>query len=121
MWTLRTIGFWAATGLASLAVLLVIIFGWLVTSNASIRTQVSSRQQYINQSVRLQQLEQELLKELGSFALRNNAAIRQILAESGYTVVSQTPAQGQAAPAPSTTGQAGPTANPATPVPLKKP
>jgi hypothetical protein len=51
MWTLRTIGFWAATALASLAVLLMIIDGWLVSSNAAIRADVTNRQQFINQSV----------------------------------------------------------------------
>ncbi len=111
MRNLRTIGFWAATGLASLAVLLVIVDGWLVSSNASIRGEVAARQQYINQSVQLSRLNQELVNELGSFALKNNTAIKQLLAESGITVVGQAPAPaaGQAAPANSAT------------VPLKKP
>jgi hypothetical protein len=112
MWILRNaIGFWAATALASLAVLLVIIDGWLATSNASIRAAVNGRQQYINQSVQLSRLNQELVNELGSLALKNNTAIRQLLAESGITVggQAQPPAAGQAAPANSAT------------VPLKKP
>ncbi|HXQ47409.1 MAG TPA: hypothetical protein VN806_12380 [Caulobacteraceae bacterium] len=100
--------------------LLVIIDGLLVTSNAGIRGEVNGRQQYINQSVQLSRLNQELVNELGGFALRNNAAIRQLLAESGITVVGQAPAPGQAAPA--AAGQANPApANPATPIPLKKP
>jgi hypothetical protein len=122
MWTLKRIGFWAATALASLAVLLVVLNGWLVTSNAGIRNDVNARQQYINQSVQLSRLNQELVNELGGFALRNNAAIKQMLAESGITVVGQAPAPGQAAPA--AAGQATPAApaNPAAPgVPLKKP
>ena len=113
MWTFKTIGFWAATALACLAVVLVVIDGWLVTSNTSIRGEVAGRQQYINQSVQLSRLNQELANELGGFALKNNAAIRQILAESGITVVGQAPAPGQAAPA--AAGQANPA------VPLKKP
>jgi hypothetical protein len=126
MWTLRTIGFWAATALASLAVLLVIIDGWLVTSNVAIRADVTNRQQFINQSVQLSRLNQELVNELGGFAAKNNAAIKQLLAESGITVVGQAPAPGQAAP--TAAGQATPApaapanpAGPATPVPLKKP
>ena len=117
MWTLKKIGFWAATALASLAVLLVIIDGWLVTSNAGIRNDVNNRQQYINQSVQLSRINQELVNDLGSFALKNNAAIRQLLADSGITVVGQAPAPGQAAPA--AAGQANPPAQPM--VPLKKP
>jgi hypothetical protein len=112
MWILRnTIGFWAATGLASLAVLLVIVDGWLVTSNGSIRAAVGGRQQNINQSVQLSRLNQELVNELGSLAMKNNTAIRQLLSESGITVVGQAPAPAasQAAPANSAT------------VPLKKP
>jgi hypothetical protein len=113
MWTLRTIGFWAATALASLAVLLVVVDGWLAISNGSVRGEVNGRQQYINQSAQLAQLYQELINELGGLALKNNAAIRQILAESGFTVVGAPPA-GQTAPA------AGGQTNSA-PVPLKKP
>jgi hypothetical protein len=121
MWTLRTIGFWAATALASIAALLVVVDGWLATSNASIRREVSGRQQFINQSVQLSRLNQDLVNELGGFVLKNsNTAIRQLLADVGITVVGQAPAPGQAAPAPA--GQATPApANPATPVPLKKP
>src|SRR5437879_3625672 len=95
MWTLRTIGFWIATALASLALLLVIVDGWLVSSNASVRGEVTGRQQYINQSVQLSRLNQELVNELGSLATgKNNAAIKQMLAESGITVVGQAPAPG---------------------------
>jgi hypothetical protein len=120
MWSLKTIRFWAATALASLAVLLVIMDGWLVTSNAGIRGEVNARQQFINQSVQLSQVFRELLNDLGGFAIRNNnAAIRQLLAESGFTVVGP---QAQGQPAPGATGQVAPApANPATPVPLKKP
>jgi hypothetical protein len=126
MRSFRIIGFWTATALASLAVLLVFVDGWLVTSNGAIRATVNSRQQYINQTVQLSRLNQELINDLGGLALRNNTAIRQLLAESGITVVSPAagqaaPAAGQAAPA---SGQAAPApagpANPAT-VPLKKP
>jgi len=124
MWTLKTkFGFWAATTLASLAVLLVIVDGWLVTSNASIRSAVNGRQQYINQSVQLSRLNQELVNELGALALKNNTAIRQLLAESGVTVVGAAPAPGQ--PAPAAAGQAtpAPAAGQAAPalLPLKKP
>jgi hypothetical protein len=115
MWDLRNIvGFWAATALAVLSVLLVIVDGWLVTSNASMRGDVNARQQYINQSVQLSRLNQELVNALGALALKNNQAIRQLLAENGITVVGQA-AGGPSgtAPAPAPAGQ--------TPVPLKKP
>jgi len=111
MRSVSTIGFWTATALASLAVLLVIADGWLVTSNESIRAEVTGRQQYINQSVQLSRLNQELVNDLGALAAKNNTAIRQLLAESGITVVGQAPAPaaGQTAPANSA------------PIPLKKP
>jgi hypothetical protein len=113
MWDFRNaIGFWAATGLAVLSALLVIVQGWLVTSNVSIRTEVNNRQQYINQSVQLSRLNQELVNALGGLALKNNQAIRQLLAENGITVVGQA-AGGPSGTAPAPTGQA--------PVPLKKP
>ena len=109
----NAIGFWAATALASLSVLLVIVDGWLVTSNASHRADVNGRQQYINQSVQLSRLNQELVNALGGLALKNNQAIRQILAESGITVMTQ--------PAEATSGAAAqPGTAPLPPVPLKK-
>ena len=94
------IGFWTATTLASLAVLLVIADGWLVTSNEWIRTEVNGRQQYINQSIQLSRLNQELVNDLGVLAAKNNTAIRQILAESGITVVAPatTPANSSTIP-----------------------
>src|SRR5262249_34120769 len=101
-------------------VLLVVVDGWLVTSNAAIRRDVGSRQQTINQSVQLSRLNQELVNELGGYAVKNNTAIRQILTESGITVVGEAPAPGQSAPG--AAGQAPPApANPASPLPLKKP
>ena len=99
MRSFRTIGFWTATALASLAVLLVLVDGWLVTSNEGVRADVNGRQQYINQSIQLSRLNQELVNELGSLAAKNNAAIRQLLAESGITVVGQAPAGAQPSPA----------------------
>ncbi len=122
MWTLKTMGFWAATALASLAVLLVIVGGWLVTSNGNIRAQATARQQFVNQSVQLSRLNQELVNELGGFALKGNAAIKQLLTESGITVVGQAPTPRQTAPASAGQAYPAPTAtNPAQPVPLKKP
>ena len=100
MRSFRAIGFWTATALASLAVLLVVVDGWLVTSNESIRAEVNSRQQYINQSVQLSRLNQELVNDLGSLALNNNSAIRELLAGSGITVVGQAPAPAVGQPAP---------------------
>ena len=114
MWNLRNaVGFWAATALASLSVLLVIVDGWLVTSNASIRADVNGRQQYINQSVQLSRLNQELVNALGGLALKNNKAIRQLLADSGITVMGPPDATPGA---PAVPGQANPPN-----VPLKKP
>lgn len=101
--------FWAATALSSLAVVLVVVGAVLGSSNRSIRAEVSGRQTYINQSVQLSRLNQDLVNELGAAALKNNQAIRDILRENGVTVVQPTT---DAAPAP---------AAPATTAPLKKP
>jgi len=101
--------FWAATGLASLAVVLVVVGTVLGLTNQSIRVEVNNRQVYINQSVQLSRLNQELVNELGAAALKNNQAIRDLLKENGITVVQPTSESGAA---PAGSGAA---------VPLKKP
>src|SRR5262249_12841360 len=73
----------AATGLASLAVVLVGVGTMLGLTNRSIRSEVNGRQPYINQSVQLSRLNQDLGNELGAAALRNNQAICDMLKQNG--------------------------------------
>jgi len=125
------LAFKAATGLAVLAVVLVFIDGWLFLSNGSIRGDVIARQQYLNQSVQLSRLNQDLVNTLGSAALRGNQAIRELLAASGITIMqapqptpapaaTSTPAPASGAAQPSAPAAAGPT-TPIQPPPDKPP
>ncbi|HTS94168.1 MAG TPA: hypothetical protein VMG55_19305 [Stellaceae bacterium] len=124
--------FVASTALASLALLMVLVNSWLILSNQSIRSDVGVRQQYINESIQLSRVNQELINALANAVGRNNnAAIRDLLAQSGITVTvtqqGQPPAQQPQAPAPAPApGQtpapaAGPRAGAAPEAPPDKP
>jgi hypothetical protein len=97
--------FWVATGLAGLTLVLVIANTTFAIFDQSLRTEVTQRQQFIEQSVQLARLEQELINALGAAALRNDTAIRDMLAANGITVTANpAPATGSAA----TPGQPAP-------------
>ena len=105
--------FWTATAIAAICLVLVIINSTLVVANASLRGEVSLRQQSINQSIQLSRLNQELVNALAATVLRsNNAAIRDVLAKNNIIVPVSQPAAGTPAESP-----APAPANP----PLKKP
>jgi len=90
----RSILFWASTILASLSLVLVVANSVLILSNQSVRAEVDQRQQFLNQSIQLSRLNQELVNALAAVVLKNNnTAIRDLLASNGITVlVNQSPA-----------------------------
>jgi len=91
--------FVASTALASLSLLMVLVNSWLILSNQSIRSDVGVRQQYINESIQLSRVNQELISALANAVGRNNnAAIRDLLAQNGITVTVTQQGQPQAAP-----------------------
>jgi len=114
----QSTAFVIATALASLALLMVLVNSWLVLANQSIRSEVEVRQQYINQSIQLSRVNQELINALaGAVARNNNAAIRDLLAQNGITVnVTQqapSPAPQPQVPAPAPAPAPGARPNPA--------
>jgi len=72
----------------------VVVNGFLFLGNQTIRTEVGARQQYINQTTQVAQLNQELINALAAASVKNkNNALRDILTANGITVtVTQPPA-----------------------------
>jgi len=85
--------FWAATGLAGLSLVLVVVNAVLARSNESARIEVNQRQLSINEWVLEQRQNQDLIQLLaGASARDNNAAIRDLLAKYGITFTVNQPA-----------------------------
>jgi hypothetical protein len=109
----RSILFWLSTILASLCLVLVVANSVLILSNQSVRAEVDQRQQFLNQSIQLSRLNQELVNALAAAVLKNNnTAIRDLLASNGITVLVNEAPAGAAPPA----GGTPPPGN----IPLKK-
>jgi len=111
--TLRNWLFWTATGLATVVVVLIVTNALLLSGNRAIQVEVNARQRFINQSIQLSRLHQDLVNTLAGLAVRNkNDALRQILADVGITVNYQpAPESGGSnagAPAPSAAPSAAP-------------
>jgi hypothetical protein len=102
----------AATVLGALAIVLVIVNGFLFLQNQSGQAEVSERQQFINQSAQLGQLNESLIRSIATAAANNNdEKLRDILAQNGVTYTVN-----PAAPAPSAVPQAtAPVATPGVP------
>ncbi len=78
---------WTATGLAVLALLLVVADGALAWANLGARAETEGRQQYINQSVQLARINQALVNALAQAAMKDDDHdIRALLAANGITI-----------------------------------
>jgi uncharacterized protein YpmS len=84
--------FWGTTLLALLILVVVCVNTFLLSENRSRQAEVNARQQFINQSIQLSRLHQDLVNTLASTSVQNkNDALRQILAEVGITVTPRDP------------------------------
>ena len=81
-----------ATGIALLALVLVVLNAILVLNNVSRQAEVNQRQQFINQSIQLSRISQNLVSALAQSAVRNDdKEIRDMLASSGFTIQQANP------------------------------
>jgi hypothetical protein len=77
---------WVLSGLAGLALVLVIINIVLFTGNRSIQAEVNTRQQFINQSLQLDRLNRDLVTALANLASRiNDEQLKNLLTSHGIT------------------------------------
>lgn len=91
---------WLLTALGGVFVALVLTNVYLFSSNRSLQLDVNNRQQFITQSVQLEQLNKEIIVALANLAVRDkDPVLSELLTTHGITV-STTPNPGTAAAAP---------------------
>lgn len=87
---------WQHTLLASLgalALLLVLANGWLFTQNHATQARLNQRQQFVQQTVPLEGLYNDIVKTLAQMAVKgNDHEVLNMLASQGLTVTVNTPA-----------------------------
>jgi ABC-type transport system involved in cytochrome bd biosynthesis fused ATPase/permease subunit len=84
---LKTYQYWLLTAIAALSLLLVIVDITLVNRNQGLRAEVESRAQYIQQSIQLQGLYQDMVKALADLAVRNkDDQLRELLTKEGISI-----------------------------------
>jgi hypothetical protein len=87
---------WLFTTLGGVFLVLVLTNVYLFTSNRSLQLDVNNRQQFITQSVQLEQLNKEIIVALANLAVRDkDPALSELLTTHGITV-SATPNAGAA-------------------------
>jgi hypothetical protein len=87
---------WVATALAAIALVLVIVNSALFVSNQGAQTDITSRQQFINQSVQLAKVQETFGRDLATVAARGDDKVHELLNQLGITyTVSQPPATGK--------------------------
>ena len=99
---LKTYQYWLLTSIAALSLLLVIVDITMVNRNQALRADVESRAQYVQQSMQLQVLYQDMIKALADLAVRNkDEQLRDLLTKEGISItVNPAPSAPPAAPAP---------------------
>lgn len=100
--------YWVLSVIGALCVVIVIVNMGLFSSNRSLQTQVNQRNQYIQQSLQLQGLYQQIVRSLADLTLRNHdEQLRNVLAKQGINVTaSAQPPAGTAVPAQGKAGSA---------------
>jgi hypothetical protein len=75
------------TGAAALAILLLLTNMVLVERNRILQAEVSSRAQYIQQTVQLEGLQREIVNAIANLAVRNkDDSLKAILTQQGITI-----------------------------------
>ncbi len=94
--------FWVAAVFSAATMALVIANAFLQSENRTIQSDVNQRQQFINQTLQLNRLHEELVRALAASAVANkDDKLREILAQVGITFTSNPSA------APGADGKAG--------------
>lgn len=95
---LKSYQYWILSVIAALGLLLMILDIIYVNRNQTVRAEVEGRGQYIQQSVQLQGLYQEMIKALADLSVRNkDDKLRDLLNQEGINITVNPPAQTQAA------------------------
>jgi hypothetical protein len=107
-WTYRIV-----LALSGIAVILVIVYLIQVEQNRSLRAEVDQRQQFINQSIQFNRVDEALIRALANTAVsEKDDKLRELLAQNGITINPKTGTQ-TAAPGAGALPAANPSAAPA--------
>lgn len=94
----------AAVGLSALAVVLVAAYIVLVQENRAVQREVNQRQQFINQSIQLGRVNEELIRALAAAAASSkDEKLLELLTQNGITIN----AAGEVAPSGGAPAEAG--------------
>jgi len=86
---LSTMEFRVTTGLSVLALVLVILNTVLVENNRAVQGELSTRTQFIQQSLQLEPIYQALVRSLAEAASNGDAQIGTLLSSHGITFTAQ--------------------------------
>ncbi len=79
--------FWLITGLGGVFFVLILVNIYFITQNRTLQAEVNNRQQFISQSIQLEQLNKEIISALANLAVRDkDEDLKAILASNGITV-----------------------------------
>ena len=85
--------------LSGITLLLVVAYIILIQENRSVQAEVNQRQQFINQSIQFGRISETLIRSLAAAALNNkDDRLRDLLAQSGFTINPATGAPEKEAP-----------------------
>jgi len=91
--------------LSGITFVLVVVYLFLVQQNRSVQAEVNQRQQFINQSIQLNRINDALIRALAAVAVNDkDDKLRDLLAQNGITIDAKTGAP-VAAPATSQKAQ----------------
>ncbi|HUN73663.1 MAG TPA: hypothetical protein VMU40_04020 [Steroidobacteraceae bacterium] len=87
--------YWVLSTLGALCALLVLVNIVLFTSNRALQSEVNGRAQYIQQSVQLQNLYQQMVRAIADLSVRNqDEQLKAVLARQGINVTAKAAAAG---------------------------
>lgn len=98
---------WVAVAFAAASLVLVIVDFFLAQQNRGLQTQVNQRQDFINESVQLNRVNQALIQAMAAAVVNDkDDKLRSVLTENGITV-NVRPNKAGASPAPVTPKSGG--------------
>jgi len=90
--SLTALQFWSLSGTAGLALILVLINISLFMSNRSVQTEVNSRQHYINESIKINRLSNQLIQSLANVSAQTkDDKLKTLLATHGIEFAETSP------------------------------
>lgn len=91
--------FWLATAIACMAIVLVIVNGVLFTGNRALQADINNRAQFVQQSIQLEGLYNDIVRSLAELSARtNDEKLKSLLGRVGISFTLNPPAPATPAP-----------------------